>query len=1843
MRSGRKPRRIRLDAMTPDGLRVGTWNVSHWAVARAAVCQSLGMDVLAVQETHLAPVPLETAHTTARAHGMRLYHGRPVAATAGGLWGRSCGVGFLAAEAVALQVALPKGAAWRRLHAMRRVHAVRLAPSAGLPLGLLLVSVYAPQQGLPAESERENFAAAMLDLVHSLDMQVPTLLLGDWNGTVCPARDYMSGGRRSPCPLLARLLGPGAPLVDVQLALLGEAGLDWTFRSADTAAQAAASRIDLVLANRAAMAMMRDVRVVTDVRDGGHSPVVVTLQAPVVRLTWRRPRPQLPELLKAPSVELRGSQDWDSLVNKWVAGAAASTVLGDVSALGLDELSTALHASLQELVQLAGGWVQRPPKRRRAFESREVLQLRQQLALLQKLHNEVRRCPALPGCLPHRWTLWLAELGRQFGLELVHSSVAALVAGVRDAMRDVQARLQRCQRVMRAERQKRWREALPRLWRERPGTVYGWLRGESAAWGTTPVLDSEGHQCATVEEVDAAVQQYWVQSVLRRHAGADGADRWRALLESEFGAHIPVVDWPRTAWSAARVKQGLAAMREGASPGRLGIPLALWKSLPVAWHAALARMLELVEAEGRWPPEWAQAFVTMIPKASGGSRPEDQRPITVLDVPYRLWAKAVVQEWASTLQAAYLGEAAFGFRAQSGTLHVVQLLQDLIALQRERGEELWLASFDIKKCYDMLPWWALFGVARRAGVREEVVRAFEAFYHQLRRYFRYGQVDGEPWQATNGAAQGCPASPDLLNLLLEAFHRWARAAGLGVPVGSTTVPSVSYADDVALAARSQAEMETLVMGYLCWCGLLSLEVTKVQLWWNGSEVRSLHVAGLAVETQPYFKMVGVVLGLQEAVVTKEHLAKRVPKAEATAHRLHALALPASITALLWRTTVLPQALYGCEVRNVTAAQLGPLTALGRRLMAVKAPLQLNHWRAPEVLMGPPLGDSALRDPVWEMRTRQVRWLQLVANLPGLVGAVHRVVACSAGEYSEPTPALQTALRAVGWSVARNERCLRAQEWPRLAPELGYPGQIRKEPVDDFPECSAVFTDGSVGAAGGAAAVQPDGNLVVQRHIPSPRSSTHCELEALALAMGMETTQVLTDSLTSLALLEGWPSYSAARILRCADRVEVRRVLQLASGLERAPVLEKVKAHDTRAMGLGHPKALGNDSADHHAKRAAAGAVPVVAEDMAPYQDAVLLRDGSGMVVSEVQASLEAVDWRARGSVARRQRAVLELVYPPGLAIDWRCSVGIFKRVIVANGTFVHPVSPAVVKWVARLRAGCLATRDRLFRQHQVASAACPCCSAPLEDDEHVLFGCPATGTVDWLPLLCEAWGTAVDKVKVPAAAPPEGWLRLHRWQLMAALVPASVAVVAGVALDGQEQFFRRLHLELAAAVAERLRRRQAMIAAAPAAGAVDSGRPSAAAPDWVPGLPRPCPLAAERQLSPRALRALEVARRERVTEPAGELASSSSSSVAVAAAPAAVERAPAMGRARAAWLRERLTRLLREDMVVCPAAAGSTAEQLLAAFETTTGELYSESPGAALSSRVRALAKVMSCITRDVPFDPPLVMGMGRGYRLWSRAPRVRVDMEGWRRREQQLGVSGVRVRDEMAAVDPELAGWLRRHPHLVPTEVEKGESGMALLLLWEIDHGRLFPAGTEVDNRSATLSSFCRRLRRRVAEDDELQAWLQVKEMQGQLAPGVPERHHLRWSVRVKPPQAGEPREWYDEFVTRWRAYLASVLEAPTRGRPAGGDGPAAKKRRTAPPTGRATTVAPASETVPAARAAATDRSRARPRSPSAAAQHGGKRACTDLRGWLRPATQVGAGEAVASGHGRATSGSST
>ena len=112
---------------------------------------------------------------------------------------------------------------------------------------------------------------------------------------------------------------------------------------------------------------------------------------------------------------------------------------------------------------------------------------------------------------------------------------------------------------------------------------------------------------------------------------------------------------------------------------------------------------------------------------------------------------------------------------------------------------------------------------------------------------------------------------------------------------------------------------------------------------------------------------------------------------------------------------------------------------------------------------------------------------------------------------------------------------------------------------------------------------------------------------------------------------------------------------------------------------------------------------------------------------------------------------------------------------------------------------------------------------------------------------------------------------------------------------------------------------------------------------------------------------------------------------------------------------------------------------------------------------------------------------------VWNRYPLVRVDWQAWRRRQEaaeEFQATIPRVRSAMDSADATLFPWLRQHRYLQPTDCSLGESGMALLILWEVEHGRDFPTTGSRDPASL-LVGFTSRLKARVSRDDELSRWL--------------------------------------------------------------------------------------------------------------------------------------------------------
>ena len=415
------------------------------------------------------------------------------------------------------------------------------------------------------------------------------------------------------------------------------------------------------------------------------------------------------------------------------------------------------------------------------------------------------------------------------------------------------------------------------------------------------------------------------------------------------------------------------------------------------------------------------------------------------------------------------------------------------------------------------------------------------------------------------------------------------------------------------------------------------------------------------------------------------------------------------------------------------------------------------------------------------------------------------------------------------------------------------------------------------------------------------------------------------------------------------------------------------------------------------------------------------------------------------------------------------------------------------------------------------------------------MGCATTGASDWRDSLLEVWRAAARGLSMAVPDPPHPWLEDHRFMLLAALLPTSLAVDCGVQAAVAPRFLARLHPALAAATAERLRRRGELLGQA--TGTASSSPPE---PLPLPSTSRPVgSLPAERQLTVREIRQVEAARR---ADP---------SPTATLPAPARPSRAPMAGDARRRWLRQRLIVVIQDDMTVCTPEQGVESVVVLELFERVTGEAFADTPGTRVGQRVRGIAKVLGNICREEELDPPLtsatrVRHCGR-MQLWNRQPRDAVDVREWRRRVEAVEVRAVpvpRLRDQMASADAGLAAWIHNHRYLVPSDAAAGESGMALLILWEVDHQKTFPT-TGSTGVTAALVSFTKRLQLRVAQDPRL-SWLTAEDMAAPLAPGLAPTHHKRWSVRVMAPRAEEPQEWYTDFVARWRAYTEALVCPP-------------------------------------------------------------------------------------------------
>ena len=205
----------------------------------------------------------------------------------------------------------------------------------------------------------------------------------------------------------------------------------------------------------------------------------------------------------------------------------------------------------------------------------------------------------------------------------------------------------------------------------------------------------------------------------------------------------------------------------------------------------------------------------MIYKSGDPSLPSNYRPIAIIPLLYKLFARLLYNRLAPLLDAHQTPDQA-GFRHDFSTDDHLFATRILGEQSHEWQLPLWVSAIDFKKAFDTIDQNKLWQALHRQGTPTEYIHMLQSLYSQQTATVKTDKAS-KPFNIQRGVKQGDPLSSLLFNALLEDIFKQLKQSWTtpkyGVQIGHTrtsTITNLRFADDVLLFAPTLPQLTTML-------------------------------------------------------------------------------------------------------------------------------------------------------------------------------------------------------------------------------------------------------------------------------------------------------------------------------------------------------------------------------------------------------------------------------------------------------------------------------------------------------------------------------------------------------------------------------------------------------------------------------------------------------------------------------------------------------------------------------------------------------------------------------------------------------------------------------------------------------------------------------------------------------------------------------------------------------------------------------------------------------------------------------------------------------------------------
>ena len=228
----------------------------------------------------------------------------------------------------------------------------------------------------------------------------------------------------------------------------------------------------------------------------------------------------------------------------------------------------------------------------------------------------------------------------------------------------------------------------------------------------------------------------------------------------------------------------------------------------------------------------------MLPKSGDPAKTENWRPIAILRILYKIFAKMLWQRISTTLEAQQCKDQC-AYRPGYGVDDALHSIEYMTGFAHAFKTDLWIVSLDLSKAFDKV-----YHECAIQAILEQWVDEAHACLLQELYWQQTGQVGtSSVFELSRGVRQGDVLSPCLFNAVMEmVFRRWkARLTDQGwqIPGLGERFTDVRFADDVLLYARTLEEAKLML-------SLLMEELQRVGFSLGSSKTKILTIAHVEI-------------------------------------------------------------------------------------------------------------------------------------------------------------------------------------------------------------------------------------------------------------------------------------------------------------------------------------------------------------------------------------------------------------------------------------------------------------------------------------------------------------------------------------------------------------------------------------------------------------------------------------------------------------------------------------------------------------------------------------------------------------------------------------------------------------------------------------------------------------------------------------------------------------------------------------------------------------------------------------------------------------------------------------